>query len=632
MSASSLVGSAALGSPLSVPSVQKGSERRDILEQPLIIEPADVPEMLDEQSQGGWNPGDQDGSSTSKNISGQATIAGTELGLVHFITPVDTNLDQSCLSARKGPVDCLTIEIDSEEDSYTPSTEAGSKQSYQVNASTILSDMKEPFEIKPLDQIPDELQLSPKLGFSSAGILDGTGNVEVGNMFMADLLNHDVQQPPPPPISPRRQPMEVLKSFLQRRSTSPAPDLSPGSGPQFSKLASKQHACHLCNYTTKTAWHMEKHLLAHTKVSHTCPYCEKAFERSSDLARHMERHTIYKQRGGERFYTNVSPSNTSPENTTPSPSHKMMFACSSCLAEFTMKELLDEHLKTNHVAAVLRIDEYTCNILTGTQLVRCEVNENNVVKLLAAELDISKAVDEGETIPHVSSVEMGCLVMDQIKREGIADTVTFIQRGIHIQEEEKKQRRSLANRGSLITLGSVTGESEDGVHSPSMSAPREGRMLLTSRHPGHLRPAPSVYTFSCEKCNYTTNMATHYEQHVKAHSGRYVCKMCGKAFIKAADLTRHWVCHETIPGSPYIACDTCSFITLDKKTMEQHMRDHYRILSPDKVLPETAGGSGSGNSNSGSNSAFSDPGQISVILLSLRIYKFVFRSVRTHLI
>ena len=37
---------------------------------------------------------------------------------------------------------------------------------------------------------------------------------------------------------------------------------------------------------------------------------------------------------------------------------------------------------------------------------------------------------------------------------------------------------------------------------------------------------------SCTQCNYSTNSQTKYEEHLKAHRGRFICKLCSKAFIK----------------------------------------------------------------------------------------------------
>lgn len=84
-------------------------------------------------------------------------------------------------------------------------------------------------------------------------------------------------------------------------------------------------------------------------------------------------------------------------------------------------------------------------------------------------------------------------------------------------------------------------------------------------------------TYVCVRCKYSTNAKFKYQQHLKAHSGRYICKRCNKACIKSSDLYRHWVTHNVKGPDGYFACDSCDFTSPQKYVIEDHMKQHYTL-------------------------------------------------------
>lgn len=83
--------------------------------------------------------------------------------------------------------------------------------------------------------------------------------------------------------------------------------------------------------------------------------------------------------------------------------------------------------------------------------------------------------------------------------------------------------------------------------------------------------------YSCPRCSYTTNIEEKYDAHLVAHRGKFICKLCSKAFIKTSDLTRHWLTHGKGTGNKY-QCDTCDYCTPSRASLETHMKNHYSMM------------------------------------------------------
>lgn len=87
----------------------------------------------------------------------------------------------------------------------------------------------------------------------------------------------------------------------------------------------------------------------------------------------------------------------------------------------------------------------------------------------------------------------------------------------------------------------------------------------------------SLKSHTCERCNYSTDAEAKFIEHMKAHRGRFICKNCNKACIKSSDLFRHWLSHGVRTTDGRYLCDSCDFSTLQRNTLEDHMKCHYHL-------------------------------------------------------
>ncbi len=72
------------------------------------------------------------------------------------------------------------------------------------------------------------------------------------------------------------------------------------------------------------------------------------------------------------------------------------------------------------------------------------------------------------------------------------------------------------------------------------TAPEDVSARATPPPPGGLGSRKLAGDLCCSQCNYSTNSRGKFDEHVKAHKGRFVCKLCAKAFIK---VRRHVISH-----------------------------------------------------------------------------------------
>ena len=380
------------------------------------------------------------------------------------------------------------------------------------------------------------------------------------------------------------------------------PKLQPVLNPNAT--SSRQLCCNLCSYATREMWHLEKHFLAHTRNYKICKYCGKAFERPSDLVRHEERH---RQRTGPNGVvpSQVSPPTPiqlSPKGSPPLPKvrkspvlHKRtrIYQCDMCHKRFVSSHSLRFHKSLIHHSALVRLDAYRTNVLLHTKLLQCEVGTNNQVTLHLTTPSLNEVTKPEAQVPNVSTLSDVFYIMKQAQNPTPGqDRSALIAKATDIMQQNKTTQ-AVQESGEIVNdpdTSLITANSSDTMSPP---VPRSSQEQVNShqelhpfvhgisrRHPIPRRSMDGNYR--CTKCNYSTNVKTKIEGHQKAHLGRYICKLCGKAFVKTSDLTRHWVCHETIPGSKYLSCDSCPYKTLDKQVLENHMKEHYRIVSPRK--------------------------------------------------
>jgi hypothetical protein len=128
-------------------------------------------------------------------------------------------------------------------------------------------------------------------------------------------------------------------------------------------------------------------------------------------------------------------------------------------------------------------------------------------------------------------------------------TVNSPDHGVMLPSDEAEQQREADTKKTVLLPG---GDS-------SIDCDRIAEDILT-----------------CVRCRYTTSSSLKYDQHIRAHAGRYICKACGKACIKASDLFRHWSTHGIRSSTNgHFACDSCKFTAPQRRAVEHHMRLHY---------------------------------------------------------
>ena len=132
-----------------------------------------------------------------------------------------------------------------------------------------------------------------------------------------------------PPSAPVPEHLDTMASLMPSHPTTPTQDFPVDNLPLYAnpnglispvQMAKKPpmgivetqgkvpiYRCDVCSYSTKNPGHLEKHFQAHTNNFKSCRYCQKAFERPSDLVRHEERHEIrFSQTGSHNLGPNAS--------------------------------------------------------------------------------------------------------------------------------------------------------------------------------------------------------------------------------------------------------------------------------------------------------------------------------------
>ena len=302
------------------------------------------------------------------------------------------------------------------------------------------------------------------------------------------------------------------------------------------------------------------------------------------------------------------------------------FCCDVCGQKFISKTSLELHCVLAHPAAAVRIDSYSHNVLTDTKVLSCSVSVDNVVQLHDVSAGWFESLREQE-VPTVSSAAdlrhiarqsnvpepAGVNRSDFVSIDRPMDLSVYgmspegavvaprndmfepVQKAgdvFNFDDESVAQdaaietgnpilplphsvasspvvpdasRDAFAFPGSpdsdVAPLSSSVDSRSDTVGSPNVTTKRESR---------HVR----VGQYTCDQCSYSSNILRKMDQHKQAHDGRYICKLCYKAFIKTSDLTRHWFTHGiTLEGQ--LKCDTCDYHTNNRDLLELHMKVHY---------------------------------------------------------
>ncbi|XP_077547292.1 uncharacterized protein LOC144159582 isoform X2 [Haemaphysalis longicornis] len=78
--------------------------------------------------------------------------------------------------------------------------------------------------------------------------------------------------------------------------------------------------------------------------------------------------------------------------------------------------------------------------------------------------------------------------------------------------------------------------------------------------------------FSCEVCPYVTKYKSHFEQHIRVHTGEkpFKCDICSRAFSQLSTLKEHKHSHM----GEKVTCEVCSLELSSNRSLKRHMRRH----------------------------------------------------------
>lgn len=303
--------------------------------------------------------------------------------------------------------------------------------------------------------------------------------------------------------------------------------------------------------------------------------------------------------------------------------------CSVCGQKFISKTSLELHCIVAHPVVAVRIDSYIKNVLTDTKVLSCSVGADNVIQLDDVSMVWFETLKEQE-IPMVSSVmdlkdivqQTDGTVRNHCEFGDVRDADRPIDLSTYADSPDRNDVTSpemmlgdsvqtpmdVANKscgstsqreisdsvlqtpcsaeaspacGASCDIFTTSGSPRKNVvqvASPADSQPtvvsqssdKTPKGTLKNRESRHAR----LCRYTCDQCSYQSNILRKMTQHKHAHDGRYICKLCYKAFIKTSDLTRHWMTHKIMLEGE-LKCDSCDYHSSDGDQLELHMKIHY---------------------------------------------------------
>ena len=305
--------------------------------------------------------------------------------------------------------------------------------------------------------------------------------------------------------------------------------------------------------------------------------------------------------------------------------------CHTCGQKFISKTSLELHCAVAHPVVPVRIDSYMKNVLTDTRVFSCVIGGNNYIQLddvnsvwfdtlkeqevptVSSVTDLQVIV--GQTIKHMSDVTAGrefdgntdrpvdlSMYAASHDRDVGTPQGSLLDDSVPMTDVANNSFDTTSqNDARLLSPSEATSAQDDMSSSPARSvscdsfaapdSPRAdtGRVKGDSQLDSSCPPGrdgsktsvkqreprqPRVGRYTCDQCSYSSNILRKMTQHKHAHDGRYICKICYKAFIKTSDLTRHWITHGITLGGE-LKCDSCDYHSSDRESLEVHMKVHY---------------------------------------------------------
>ena len=139
-------------------------------------------------------------------------------------------------------------------------------------------------------------------------------------------------------------------------------------------------------------------------------------------------------------------------------------------------------------------------------------------------------------------------------------------KGIIFKEEKVEKEKSILSQGK-----------EKGDIRRKMQAARRTSDIsyfLRGIKKKYKKKAKVAKIYSCDKCEFTTNVPNHFQNHVLyTHTGRQIqCDRCDKKYFSMSHLKEHIEgTHEAVMQ----ICETCNFKTNKKRHLDRHILDNH---------------------------------------------------------
>ncbi|XP_037292248.1 zinc finger protein 845 isoform X2 [Manduca sexta] len=85
--------------------------------------------------------------------------------------------------------------------------------------------------------------------------------------------------------------------------------------------------------------------------------------------------------------------------------------------------------------------------------------------------------------------------------------------------------------------------------------------------------SPENGSFQCDICTQYCPSAVSLRGHIKSHTTRYKCKICGYVRLSRQHLLEHHAISHTSEAACY-RCDSCQFVTNKRTVMQRHVKSH----------------------------------------------------------
>ncbi|CAG5928099.1 unnamed protein product [Menidia menidia] len=324
----------------------------------------------------------------------------------------------------------------------------------------------------------------------------------------------------------------------------------------------KQHACHVCGFSSRYANHVKRHMKTHNgEKPFNCPLCTYASAQLVNLQRHLRIHT------GEKPYK----------------CDRCTFACSSL-------GNLKRHQRM-HVPSAGVGQETPPRPTVGQNILKRSVNGQKPNQELSGASEIAKPTSNLTLVAHNSDY---LSAFDGLKGASPPPIPASNPAPGHAppplleMTDSSSSGSSRAPRGGAVADGGALPpslfpftcrlcgtvlEDEDGS-SAQICAKCTLEMLTKDSSSSPNSPGErSDKVYTCAACPFLTHYPNHLARHMKTHSGEkpYKCPQCDYASAHFDNLKRH---HRVHTGEKPYKCHLCDYACGNLANLKRHQRVH----------------------------------------------------------